>query len=45
MAELLKKSNDLSNARGKLETAVDFFEKCGADGCVEKTEKELALVE
>ena len=45
LAELLKKSNDLSNAKDKLETAIDFFEKCGADGWVEKTEKELALVE
>ncbi len=41
-AELLKKKNDFSDARDKLETAVDFFDKCGADGWVEKAEKELS---
>jgi len=44
-AELFKKNNDFSNAKDKLETAIDFFEKCGADGWVEKAEKELALDE
>ncbi len=43
-AEIFKKKNDFSNAKDKLEKAIDFFKKCGADGWVEKTDKELASV-
>ena len=44
-AELFKKQKDFSNAKAKLERAIDFFKKCGADGWVQKYEKEFAALQ
>ena len=41
-AELLGRKGDLSNIKEKLNTAIGIFKECGADGWVEKYEKELA---
>ena len=41
-SELLKKRGDKSKAREKLNKAIDILTECGADGWVEKYEKELA---
>ena len=38
------KNGDLPQAREKLQTAIDIFRECGADGWVEKYEKELAAL-
>lgn len=41
-AELFKRKGDKINARENLDEAIDIFKECGADGWVEKYEKELA---
>ncbi len=40
-ADWLKKKGDLSSAAEQLTRAVEIFRECGADGWVEKYEKEL----
>ena len=40
--ELFKRKNDVLQAKEKLNTAIEIFKECGADGWVEKYEKELA---
>ncbi len=42
-ADWFKKKGDLSSAKEQLTRAVENFRECGADGWVEKYEKELAL--
>jgi class 3 adenylate cyclase/tetratricopeptide (TPR) repeat protein len=42
-AELLRRKGDRLKARENLGKATDLFKECGADGWVEKTEKELVL--
>ena len=41
-AELFKRKGDLPKARENLSKAIEIFKECGADGWVEKYEKELA---
>ena len=41
-AELFKRKGDRSKARENLNTSIDILKDCGADGWVEKYEKELA---
>ncbi len=41
-AELFKRKGDLSKAKENLNKAIKIFKECGADGWVEKYEKELA---
>ena len=41
-AELFKRKDDQTKAKEKLSKAIKIFKKCGADGWVEKYEKELA---
>jgi tetratricopeptide (TPR) repeat protein len=41
-AELLKRKNDISKAKKNLAKAIEILKECGADGWVEKHEKELA---
>jgi class 3 adenylate cyclase/tetratricopeptide (TPR) repeat protein len=41
-AELFKRRGDLKQAKQKLNKAIVIFKECGADGWVEKYEKELA---
>jgi hypothetical protein len=41
-ADWFKKKSDISNAKKQLTTAIGLLKKCGADGWVEKYEKELA---
>jgi class 3 adenylate cyclase/tetratricopeptide (TPR) repeat protein len=41
-AELFKRKDDLPKARENLSKAIEIFKDCGADGWVEKYEKELA---
>jgi class 3 adenylate cyclase/tetratricopeptide (TPR) repeat protein len=41
-AELLKRKGDLTKAKENLTKAIKIFKECGADGWVEKYEKELA---
>jgi hypothetical protein len=41
-AELSRRKGDLSKARENLTKAIDIYRECGADGWVEKAEKELA---
>ena len=43
-AELFKRKGNLSKAREKLSKAIEIFKECGADGWVEKYEKELATL-
>jgi len=43
-AELFKRKSDLSKAREKLGKAIEIFKECGADGWVEKYEKELVAL-
>ena len=43
-AELFNRKGDLSRAKENLSKAVDIFKECGADGWVEKYEKELAAL-
>ena len=41
-AELFKRKRDQSKAKENLNKAIDIFKECGADGWVEKYEKDLA---
>ena len=41
-AELFKRKDDQSKARENIGKAIEIFTECGADGWVEKYEKELA---
>jgi tetratricopeptide (TPR) repeat protein len=41
-AELLKRKGDQSKAKENLNKAIEIYKECGADGGVEKAEKELA---
>jgi tetratricopeptide (TPR) repeat protein len=41
-AELLKRQGDPAKARENLSNSIDIFKECGADGWVEKYEKEFA---
>jgi tetratricopeptide (TPR) repeat protein len=41
-AELFKRKGDVSQAKEKLSKAIEIFTECGADGWVERYEKELA---
>jgi class 3 adenylate cyclase/tetratricopeptide (TPR) repeat protein len=43
-AELFKRRGDQQKAREKLSKAIEIFKECGADGWVEKYEKELAAL-
>jgi tetratricopeptide (TPR) repeat protein len=43
-AELFKRKDDISKARENPGKAIDIFKECGADGWVEKYEKELAAL-
>jgi class 3 adenylate cyclase/tetratricopeptide (TPR) repeat protein len=43
-ADLLKRKGDQSKAKENLNKAVDILKECGADGWVEKYEKELAAL-
>jgi tetratricopeptide (TPR) repeat protein len=43
-ADWFKKKGDVSAAREQLSTAINLFRECGADGWVEKYERELALM-
>jgi tetratricopeptide (TPR) repeat protein len=40
-ADLLKRTGDLSGVKENIGKAIDIFKKCGADGWVEKYEKEM----
>ncbi len=41
-ADLFKRKGDPPKAKEKLNKAIEIFTECGADGWVEKYEKELA---
>jgi tetratricopeptide (TPR) repeat protein len=41
-AELFKRKGDIKKAKENLSKAIEIFKECGADGWVEKYEKELA---
>jgi class 3 adenylate cyclase/tetratricopeptide (TPR) repeat protein len=41
-SEFYKRKGDLSKARKKLNTAIEIFTECGADGWIERYEKDLA---
>ena len=41
-SEFYKRKNDLSKAKENLNKAIEIFKECGADGWVERYEKELA---
>ena len=43
-SDLFKKKDNLPKARENLSKAIDIFKECGADGWVEKYEKELAAL-
>ena len=43
-ADWFKKKGDIQGAKEQLTKAIDIFRECGADGWVEKYEKELALI-
>ena len=43
-AELFKRKGDLPKAQENLSKAIDIFKECGADGWVEKYEKELVAL-
>ena len=43
-AELFKRKGDQPKARENLNKAIEIFKECGADGWVEKYEKELGSV-
>jgi hypothetical protein len=43
-AEFLRRKGDQSGAKENLNKAIEIFKDCGADGWVEKTEKELSSV-
>ena len=41
-AEIFRQEGDRSKAKDNLEKAIEIFKECGADGWVEKYEKEFA---
>ena len=43
-ANWFKKKDDRTGVKEQLTKAIDIFRECGADGWVEKYEKELALI-
>ena len=43
-ADFFKRKGDTLKARESLEKAIELFKECGADGWVEKYEKELAII-
>jgi tetratricopeptide (TPR) repeat protein len=43
-AELFKRKGDRLKAQENLDKAIEIFKECGADGWVEKYEKELAII-
>jgi hypothetical protein len=43
-AKFFQRKGDTSKAKKQLSTAIDIFKECGADGWVEKYEKELAAL-
>jgi len=43
-AELFKRKGDLAEAKEKLNKAIGILQECGADGWVEKYEKDLAAL-
>jgi hypothetical protein len=43
-ADLFKRKNDLPKAKANLTKAIGIFKECGADGWVERYEKELAAL-
>ena len=43
-AELFKRKGDQSKAKENLNKAIEIMKECGADGWVEKYEKELAAL-
>jgi len=43
-AELFKRKGDALKVKENLNQAIDFFKECGADGWVEKAEKELKAI-
>jgi len=43
-AELFKRKGDQSKTKENLNKAIEIYKKCGADGWVEKAEKELATL-
>ena len=43
-AELFNKKGDRTSAREKLGKAIEILNECGADGWVEKYEKEMTLL-
>ena len=43
-AEFSKRKGNLFKGKENLNKAIEIFKKCGADGWVDKYEKELALI-
>ena len=43
-ADLFKRKGDRLKAQENLGKAIEIFKECGADGWVEKAEKELAMI-
>jgi len=43
-ADWFKKKGDIKGVKEQLTKAIDIFRECGADGWVEKYEKELVLI-
>jgi hypothetical protein len=43
-AELFKRKGDKSKAQENLGKAIEIFKECGADGWVEKYEKEMFIL-
>jgi hypothetical protein len=43
-SDWFKKKGDIPKAREQLTTAIGLFKQCGADGWVEKYDKELAAI-
>jgi tetratricopeptide (TPR) repeat protein len=43
-AELMRQKGDQPKAKEKLDKAIEIFNECGADGWVEKYEKELSAL-
>ena len=43
-AELFKRKGDQSKTKESLNKAIEIFKECGADGWVEKYEKEMAAL-
>jgi len=41
---MFRRKGDQSKAKENLNKAIEIFKKCGADGWVEKYDKELALL-